>query len=83
MINKEFLIEQFEKAMKDKKCVYVIVNIFGNEEIIINKAENVKSKLEYYKKAYDDNLVLKTNKDIEIVSFGIGLENIYQLLKLY
>jgi glutamyl-tRNA reductase len=36
-------------------------------EIIINPMENFEEKLKYYKNAYDENLVLKTCNDIEIV----------------
>ena len=70
--NKEILIKTLNKAIEDKNYIYVIVSIFGNEEMIINKPENVKSKLEYYKNAYNEDLILKTNKNIEITGFGIG-----------
>ncbi len=39
-------------------------------EVIINREENFKVKLEYYKKAYDNNLVLKTFAGIRIVGFA-------------
>ena len=35
-------------------------------ESIINPSENFGTKLDYYKKAYDDNLNLKATKGIKI-----------------
>lgn len=36
-------------------------------EIIMNYNSSIDTKLEYYKKTYDDNLVHKNCKDIKIV----------------
>lgn len=42
---------------------------FDSPEIIINPTQNFISKLEYYKKAYGEDLVLKTFNGIKIVGF--------------
>jgi len=41
-------------------------------EIIINPRKNFEFKLAYYKKAYDENLVLKTFSGIRIVGITFG-----------
>ena len=40
-------------------------------EIIYNPYENLDKKLEYYLKAYNDNLNLKTFDKIKIIAFGM------------
>ena len=71
-------------SAKKRKCMYVGVKIemqgFEKPEIIINQVENFDTKLEYYKKAYNDDLTLKTFNGIKIVGFTYannfeGLEN--------
>jgi hypothetical protein len=42
-----------------------------NEVIIYPKA-NFDAKLEYYKKAYNEDLTLKSNADVQIVGFTHG-----------
>lgn len=42
----------------------------GATEVIIN-TENIKDKLNYYLTAYDNDMHLKTNKDIRLVDFMI------------
>jgi hypothetical protein len=42
------------------------------EELIINPYVNFDDKLEYYQKAYTDDLVLKTYNGIKIVGFTFG-----------
>lgn len=41
-------------------------------EIIINPSENFKDKLEYYKNAYNEDLVLKNCNKIRIIGFTYG-----------
>lgn len=66
------LINCFETA-KRLNYKYVAVKIdmqgFAKPEIIINRKENFDDKLEYYLKAYDENLVLKANNGIRIIGF--------------
>ena len=65
----------FMKAIADK-TPYIGVEVrmqnFPSDEIIINDYENLSKKLEYYKKAYNDNLTLKAFSGIRIVGFGSG-----------
>lgn len=66
------LINCFNGA-KENNAKYVAVKIemqgFEKPEIIINKKENFDTKLEYYKKAYNDDLTLKTFNGIKIIGF--------------
>lgn len=74
-MNKETLIDCFEQAKK-LNAVYigVLVETRGSEktEIIINPRENFESKLEYYKNAYNDDMVLKTYDGIRITKIDYG-----------
>ena len=45
---------------------------FDEPEVIINPKENFESKLEYYKKAYNEDLTLKTFNGIKIIGFEYG-----------
>ena len=51
------------------KYIGVLVSVNGNEELIINKAKNFESKLDYYRNSYNEDLTLKANKSIKIVDF--------------
>lgn len=66
-------LEECFTAAKDLGYEYVAVKVdmqgFEKPEIIINKKQNFDAKLDYYKKAYDENLVLKTFNGIRIVGF--------------
>lgn len=69
------LIHIFESAiMNDANFVGVKIQMqsFEKPEIIINSAENFKTKLAYYKKAYNDDLTLKTFSGIKIIGFTFG-----------
>lgn len=44
----------------------------GNSEFIITKRQNIKGKLNYYKKFYNENLVNVKNEAIRILSAGHG-----------
>lgn len=56
---------------QDAKFFMVQIKTAGCSELetIINPIENVDTKLNYYMLAYDEDLKLKTNKDIQIVNF--------------
>lgn len=45
---------------------------FDEPEVIINPKENFETKLAYYKKAYNDDLTLKTFNGIKIIGFEFG-----------
>lgn len=61
----------YNASQKDKKYVGVKIEMYGfkKPEIIINSTENFDSKFAYYKKAYNDDLTLKTFNGIKIVGF--------------
>lgn len=69
----------------NQKFVGVLVQMAGFEkpELIINETENFETKLAYYKKAYDENLVLKTFSGIRIIgyAFSNNLNDLYDYLK--
>ena len=69
MTKKQKMIEAFNHAIDgDYKFIVIDLTVPNScvYETIIIRNPNFKNKLEYYKKAYDDNLILKTCKDIEI-----------------
>jgi len=45
---------------------------FDEPEVIINPTANFESKLEYYKKAYGEDLVLKTFSGVKIIGCEYG-----------
>lgn len=69
-------LESCFNAAKSLNYRYVAVKIdiqgYAKPEIIINSIENYDVKLEYYKQAYDNNLILKNNNSIRIVGFAMG-----------
>lgn len=75
----------FEKAIRDN-CDYVGIKVamqgFEGCEIIINPRENFKAKFDYYKKAYNNDLTLKTFNGIRIINAAYGtISDIEQILK--
>lgn len=68
MSDLEFIIKQ---AIKTKTNVGVFVEMprFESPEIIINPAENLEKKLEYYKNTYDENLKHKHAEGIKIIGY--------------
>lgn len=58
------------------KANYIGVRIqmqgYDEPEVIINPRENFETKLEYYKKAYNDDLTLKTFNGIKIIGCEYG-----------
>jgi len=69
-------LEKCFKRAKERSMPFVGVKIqiegFERPEVIINPYENFDSKLEYYKKAYNDDLTLKAFNGIKIISFTCG-----------
>jgi len=65
----------FEAAYQNgARLVAVKIEMQGFEkpEVIINQTENFKTKLEYYKKAYNQDLTLKAFNGIKIIGFTFG-----------
>lgn len=53
-------------------AIRVEMDGFPKAEIIVNPIENVDSKLEYYKNAYNEDLTHKHANGIKITSFSFG-----------
>ena len=64
------------KGAKDNDANFVAVKIqtegHPGAEVIINPKENFDVKLEYYKKAYNDDLILKAFNGIKIIGLTYG-----------
>lgn len=71
----EYLENCFKRA-KELNQKYVAIQVYMNGfprcEIIVNQVENVDTKLEYYKKTYDEELNHKFAEGIKIVGFSFG-----------
>lgn len=78
-------LEQYFQAAKASRYKYVAVKVhmdgFPQDEIIINPIENFESKLEYYKKTYDENCVHKFSPNISIVD--VDYEDVVDALKFF
>lgn len=68
-MDKQSLISVFDTAKLCKNDIAVEVTIPGQKttEVIVNRYENLDNKLEFYKKAYDENCVHCMNKEVRIV----------------
>lgn len=73
-ITKEDLKTAFGIA-KDRELgeVYIGIKVEGHLEVTVIPKESFLYKLEYYNKAYDDDLIHVMNKEVEII--GIALPN--------
>lgn len=68
-MNRDYLRAAFKSA-KDNKCaICVEIEMPGQKshELIINDYDALDNKLEYYLKAYDENLIHSMNDRIKIV----------------
>ncbi|KZD37781.1 hypothetical protein B4083_2759 [Bacillus cereus] len=74
-IKLEELEKCFNKAVNEE-TEYVAVQIemdrFPSDEVIINDKHNIDSKLAYYKKTYNEDLVHRYTPGIRIVGFAYG-----------
>lgn len=61
-------------SKEDKKYIGVLIEMegFKTPEVIINENANFDKKYAYYKKAYNDDLTLKTFSGIKIIGFTHG-----------
>ena len=67
----------FKRAIEtEEHYIGVRIETRGSEkpEIIINPTENFEVKLEYYKKAYNNDLTLKSFNGIKITGFIYGYD---------
>lgn len=69
MSTKEQFINDWQANESTATKLVVAVKLpTGATELIIN-TENIKSKADYYSNAYNDELKLKNNNDIQIVGW--------------
>lgn len=68
-MKKDSLIHIFDTAKETGMDIAVEITIPGQEttEVIVNRYENLDNKLEFYKKAYDENCIHCMNKEVRIV----------------
>lgn len=64
---KDCLMSVYEDLLDTAKVCLAIKMPDGSTELIIN--QNAKTKIDYIRNAYDDDLKLKNNGDIQIVSY--------------
>ena len=64
---KDCLMSVYEELLDTAKVCLAIKMPDGNTELIIN--QNAKAKIDYIRNAYDEDLKLKNNSDIQIVSY--------------
>lgn len=72
---KECFLRFFREREKNlNKVMLITIRTLDttSDELIINFESNVDKKLEYYEKAYDDDLRLINNPDIRINMYGYG-----------
>lgn len=79
------LSKDYQDAKSDSSVTHLIVVIKHSDhtglEVIINPRENFEEKVSYYLKAYDDNLVLKSNYQIRMVSHHFVRDNDFSILR--
>ena len=71
----------YEGLMSEDNSIAVEISIpgrEGNSEFIITKRQNIKGKLSYYKKFYNENLVNVKNEAIRILSAGHGNVDLWE-----
>jgi hypothetical protein len=64
-------IKHFEAFQIKPKYLVVAVELPTGATEVITNAEELASKVEYYKNAYDDDFKLKTNSNVRIVGYMI------------
>lgn len=72
MTKKERFIKNFLDAHEGNiqyYCVAIKAPGMNKRELILNPIENIEMKLKYYDGAYDDDLRLKANTDIQITDY--------------
>lgn len=74
MSKKEKLKKVIESCIKKGYMLGVLIKVpfCSRPEVVINYADNLEAKYDYYDRAYDEDLFLKTNKEIEILEIVEG-----------
>ena len=78
-LNKEFEIATRLKC--SSIAVLIQMKDFEKPELIINENANFNKKLEYYNRAYNEDLTLKACKDIKIIGCYYGDDLINKVKK--
>lgn len=72
------LVEQSElEEVTNGDVTHMIIQVQVGDSVpewIINPAVNIPGKIDYYKAAYNEDLTLKANPDIKIVSYGFSCD---------
>lgn len=68
-MNMKDLEELFDTAIAGNYYIAVKISMIGlpEPEVILNPKDNLREKFEYYKRAYNDDLTLKTYSGIQII----------------
>lgn len=71
MCKLEIMLAEMTLAIRDGKGfqIKVLAPGFSAPETISNPPGNVKAKRDYYAQAYNDNLELKSNPEVKIISY--------------
>lgn len=67
----EEFIEFLDRAIEKGEGIRVLIGMpdLPCPEMIVNPASNVEAKRDYYRRAYNDDLQLKTFTEIEIIHY--------------
>lgn len=70
---KEKLIELFKVADElNSEMIFIGIQAVDSEEVIVIPNKYFKTKLEFYKGAYNEDLVHVMNDKVKIISFSHG-----------
>ncbi len=69
MTRKDCFLHDYDNAFEANWLVIAVRLPDGNIELITNQKENIDTKVDYYKLAYNDDLVLNTNSNIKIINW--------------
>ncbi len=71
--NMDELENVINKALDSGVSISLLIEMpgFPKPELITNPVENLKLKLEYYKKTYDDTLEHRFSKGIKIIGYTL------------
>ncbi|WP_037464813.1 hypothetical protein [Shimazuella kribbensis] len=68
----DMFLEEYRTSGANSKFMMVLVSVndSAHPEIIINTKSNFEEKMKYYQHAYLDDLTLKVNRNVRIISFS-------------
>lgn len=79
MTRKEDFFNLYNKYKDETNFMVIGIEMpeLESHELIVNHKPNFEEKMKYYDLAYDEDLVMKRNRDIKIVSFMFAEEVIF------